>query len=50
LYDKKFQPEVDVFITVAGEPIEIIKETAIAAKNMDYPQFNVFLIKLSMKL
>jgi cellulose synthase (UDP-forming) len=44
VYDKKFQPEVDVFITVAGEPIDIIKETATAAKNMDYPKFNVYLL------
>ena len=44
IYDKKFSPEVDVFITVAGEPIEIIKETAIAAKNMIYPKFNIYLL------
>jgi|688.fasta_scaffold01223_39 cellulose synthase (UDP-forming) len=44
IYDKKFSPEVDVFITVAGEPIEIIKETAIAAKNMVYPKFNIYLL------
>ena len=44
IYDENFSPEVDIFITVAGEPIEIIKETAIAAKNMVYPKFNIYLL------
>lgn len=44
IYDKTFSPKVDVFITVAGEPIEIIKQTAVAAKNMIYPKFEVYLL------
>ena len=36
-----FSKSVDVFITVAGEPIEIIEETARAALAMDYPKFTV---------
>lgn len=43
-YNHKFYPKVDVFITVAGEPVEIIRETAEAAKNMDYPSFEVYLL------
>lgn len=43
-FDNDFTPEVDIFITVAGEPIGIIKETAIAAKNINYPNFNVYLL------
>jgi cellulose synthase (UDP-forming) len=42
--ETKFQPEVDILITVAGEPIEIIRKTAIAAKNIDYPKFNIYLL------
>lgn len=33
----KSHPTVDVFITVAGEPIEIVSETIQAAVDMDYP-------------
>src|SRR5579872_3032730 len=40
----RFTPPVDVFITVAGEPVEIVEETARAAKAMDYPDFRVFLL------
>ncbi|CAN5155016.1 hypothetical protein BH11PAT3_BH11PAT3_3300 [soil metagenome] len=43
-FDPNFLPEVDVFITVAGEPVEIVRETVLAAKQMDYPHFNVFIL------
>jgi cellulose synthase/poly-beta-1,6-N-acetylglucosamine synthase-like glycosyltransferase len=42
--DPNFTPEVDVFITVAGEPVSIVRETAVAAKNMDYPNFKVHIL------
>ncbi len=42
--DEEFQPGVDVFITVAGEPVEIVAETARAAKAMAYPNFEVYLL------
>jgi cellulose synthase (UDP-forming) len=35
---------VDVFVTVAGEPIEIIEETVTAAQKMLYPDFEVFIL------
>ncbi len=39
-----FKPWVDVFITVAGEPLDIVEETVRAARDMDYPNFNVFIL------
>ncbi|MDB5166204.1 MAG: hypothetical protein JWM37_276 [Candidatus Saccharibacteria bacterium] len=35
-FDRVFNKPVDVFITVCGEPVEIIRETAKAALAMDY--------------
>lgn len=43
-FDKHFSKPVDVFITVAGEPIEIVEQTARAAMAMHYPDFNVYLL------
>ncbi|HYF12716.1 MAG TPA: glycosyltransferase [Candidatus Paceibacterota bacterium] len=37
-------PGVDVFITVAGEPIEIVEETVDAARKMYYPNFKVHIL------
>jgi cellulose synthase (UDP-forming) len=37
-------PWVDVFITVAGEPLDIIEETALAARAMQYPHFSVWIL------
>ncbi len=37
-------PGVDVFITVCGEPTEIVEETLVAAMAMDYPNFKVYLL------
>jgi cellulose synthase (UDP-forming) len=39
-----FRPEVDVFITVAGEPADVVEETARAALSMRYPNFRVFIL------
>lgn len=43
LFEHQYEP-VDVFITVAGEPVEIVRETALAAMAMRYPDFRVFLL------
>ena len=43
-FDDKFSAPVNVFITVCGEPTEIVRETAIAAKAMQYPNFSVYLL------
>ncbi len=43
-FSQVLKPKVDVFITVAGEPVDIVRETALAAVNMDYPNFEVYLL------
>lgn len=43
-FDARFQPHVAVFITVCGEPADIIEATVIAAKAMRYPHFSVYLL------
>ena len=42
--DDTFLPPVDVFITVAGEPTNLVEETVRAALAMDYPNFKVFIL------
>ncbi len=42
--DSSFLPAVDIFITVAGEPVDIVEETAIAARDLDYPNHNVYIL------
>lgn len=37
-------PPVDVFITVAGESVELVEETVRAAQRMDYPRFQIHLL------
>lgn len=37
-------PAVDVYITVAGEPASVIRETAEAARSMVYPDFKVYFL------
>lgn len=43
-FDASLAPPVDVFITVAGEPLDIVEGTAIAARDMDYPNHKVYLL------
>lgn len=40
----RLHPEVDVFIPVAGEPLEVIRETVSAAARMRYKNFNVYIL------
>jgi cellulose synthase (UDP-forming) len=42
--DATLSTPVDVFITVAGEPVELVEKTAKAARAMNYPNFNVYLL------
>lgn len=37
-------PPVDVFITVAGEPVDLVRKTIIAAKTMRYPSLSVHVL------
>lgn len=43
-FDRKFMPNVDIFITVCGEPLDIIRATAVAAQKINYPNFKVYLL------
>lgn len=38
------QPSVDVFITVAGEPAEVVVKTLRAARDLDYQNHRVFIL------
>ena len=42
LFEKPFS--VDIFITVAGEPVELLKETVEAAVQIDYPDKKVYVL------
>lgn len=52
IYDTKYRskfadsylPPIDIFITVAGEPVSIVEATARAARDMDYPNFRVYIL------
>jgi cellulose synthase (UDP-forming) len=44
VFDEEFAAPVDVFITVCGEPVSIVRKTAQAALAMDYPNFKVYLL------
>lgn len=43
-YDHSHTPQVDVFITVAGEPVALVEETVRAAQRMEYPAFVVHIL------
>jgi cellulose synthase (UDP-forming) len=43
-FDYKFSRPVDVFITVCGEPVSIVRETVEAVLAMNYPDFNVYIL------
>lgn len=42
--DSRITPEVDVFITVAGEPEHIVRETVRAARDMRYPYKQIYIL------
>lgn len=42
--DPNYNPSVDIYITVCGEPIDIVKETIDAAKAMTYPDFKIYIL------
>ena len=37
-------PSVDIFITVAGEPVSIVRETILAAKKMNYEKKKIYVL------
>lgn len=42
--DAEYYPPVDVYVTVAGEPISVIEETVKGMLAMDYPEFKIFIL------
>ncbi len=46
-FDSQYQPDVDVFITVCGEPADIVEETVHAAKGIRYPEGKLHLYILN---
>lgn len=44
LFDPSFTPRVGVFITVTGEPGDVVSQTVEAALKMDYPDFHVYIL------
>jgi cellulose synthase (UDP-forming) len=44
IFNKSYRPDVDIFITVVNEPIEIVRETALAAKNLKYLNHKVYIL------
>ncbi len=42
--DDNFAEPVDVFITVCGEPVDIVEETVRAALAIDYPSFSIYIL------
>ncbi len=43
-FDPSFSSAVDIFITVAGEPAEVVEKTVRAAQAMDYPLFEIYIL------
>jgi cellulose synthase (UDP-forming) len=43
-FDARFMPETAVFITVCGEPADIIEETVKAVRAMKYPRFSIYIL------
>jgi cellulose synthase (UDP-forming) len=43
-FDESYQPDVAVFITVCGEPEDVIEETVRAALAMEYPHFSIYIL------
>jgi cellulose synthase (UDP-forming) len=43
-FDSKITPTVDIFITVVNEPVDIVKETVIACKNLEYQHKNIYIL------
>lgn len=42
--DESYMPNVDIFITVVGEPQDIIEETVRAAKAIEYEHKNIYIL------
>lgn len=43
-FDPKITPIVDIYITVVNEPVEIVRETVAACKNLNYKSKNIYIL------
>lgn len=43
-FDVSWQPPVAIFITVTGEPADVVAKTVEAATQLDYPDFRVYIL------
>lgn len=43
-YAPDFEAPIDVYITVAGEPVDIVRRTVIAATKIDYPNYHIYIL------
>ncbi|MDE1941040.1 MAG: glycosyltransferase [Patescibacteria group bacterium] len=43
-FDPTCEPAVDIFVTVCGEPVEIVEQTVRAIKSLDYLSFRVYIL------
>lgn len=42
--DHSYKPSADIYITVCGEPADVVEKTAIAARDLDYENHKVYLL------
>lgn len=43
-FQESFAPNVDILVTVAGEPVEVVRKTILAAKSLDYPNYYIYIL------
>ena len=43
-FDAAFEPTVDLYITVAGEPVDLVRRTITGAQAIDYPNLSIYLL------
>ena len=43
-FSYRFKEPVNIFVTVAGEPTEIVRRTLLAARNIDYPNKSIYIL------
>lgn len=39
-----FEAPIDIYITVAGEPVDIVRRTVVAATKIDYPNYHIYIL------
>ena len=43
-FDRNCTPAADIFVTVCGEPADIVERTILAILDMEYPEFSVYIL------